>query len=604
MEREIKKLSNYPVTVTSAVFLDNTSKSLQQAIDDGSLTEDLKQYSSKLITYKGEFDPTLNANDYNDGDFWIYKGDSYTINAAVIFYNDIVYVKKTRINKRVDGEWIAADGNIFQSIHRKQECGTSMKQKYDIIIVGAGAGGIGAAYALKDSGYRVALIERNDRLGGTHCHTTGLLIANPVGNWYKNICQQAYDQGYMEFYKFGSNPQLVGEGTNFERGWRGSFFCDPKNIINNYQGNHININGVWFSKKYKSDLEGSIDIFKNHEVRKVNSDGTKIYEIVAVNLLNSKEKIFIADWFIDASADAILATKNEKLVWGEDYYSGTDGYARFLESTYGSNEEPDPYAINTVEPCIYRYSNGIQSNLEYTGDMKLKKYSEINTWKGNYDWEPPNGHIKISSASYSTHMNTKDFLTKSNEYNLADGYDRARYLCNQNAISNPFTDASRFVGCPDMLAIRESFRYSCDKTVDQTYLTKQITSSNIEAEKIMALSTWYVDIHNQSYYCISNIANGIPYESMIPKFYTNVLVASRCYGSSHLALSSIRLVKSMLDLGYSAGKAMIDILDNNKIDVRDADTIAIQTATGIKDSMEELETYFYVDTVDYTTATN
>ena len=79
MKKEIKNLSFYPATVTSGVFLDNTSKSLQQAIDDGDIggnTDNLKSYSSKLVNYKGDFDVTLNPNNYNEGDFWIYKGDS------------------------------------------------------------------------------------------------------------------------------------------------------------------------------------------------------------------------------------------------------------------------------------------------------------------------------------------------------------------------------------------------------------------------------------------------------------------------------------------------------------------------------------------------
>ena len=57
MKKKVKNLEHYPATVTSGVFLDNSSKTLQEAIDDGSLTDDIKQYSSKLITYKGEFDP-------------------------------------------------------------------------------------------------------------------------------------------------------------------------------------------------------------------------------------------------------------------------------------------------------------------------------------------------------------------------------------------------------------------------------------------------------------------------------------------------------------------------------------------------------------------
>ena len=155
-----------------------------------------------------------------------------------------------------------------------------------------------------------------------------------------------------------------------------------------------------------------------------------------------------------------------------------------------------------------------------------------------------------------------------------------------------------------MLAIREKYRVACEKTVDQNYLTKQITSSNYATEHIIGLSTWYVDIHNQSYSCVSNIANGVPYEALIPKCYKNVLCGSRCYGSSHIGLSSVRLVKTMLDLGHSAGVAIKQLLDNNtRGDVRTVDVAQVQTEIGIADIITELETYFYGSTVESTLAT-
>ena len=152
-----------------------------------------------------------------------------------------------------------------------------------------------------------------------------------------------------------------------------------------------------------------------------------------------------------------------------------------------------------------------------------------------------------------------------------------------------------------MLAIREKYRVACEKTVDQTSLATQITSSNYVDEHTIALSTWYVDIHNQSYYCVSNIANGVPYEALIPKCYTNVLCGSRCYGASHIGLSSVRLVKTMMDLGHSAGIAIKQLLDsNNRVDVRNVDVAQVQSEIGIADVIAELETYFYGDTVTYT----
>ena len=50
---------------------------------------------------------------------------------------------------------------------------------------------------------------------------------------------------------------------------------------------------------------------------------------------------------------------------------------------------------------------------------------------------------------------------------------------------------------------------------------------------------------------------GIPYGCLIPVNTNNVLVACRGAGFSHIAASSCRLSKSMLQLGYAAGTAAI-----------------------------------------------
>ena len=42
---------------------------------------------------------------------------------------------------------------------------------YDVIIVGGGPAGIGAAYAAAGCGAKTVLLERNGRLGGTAVHS-------------------------------------------------------------------------------------------------------------------------------------------------------------------------------------------------------------------------------------------------------------------------------------------------------------------------------------------------------------------------------------------------------------------------------------------------
>lgn len=567
-----------------------------QPIPSETVEKIYQQYSGKLKTYKGDFPSNANAksaSEYNVGDWWIYTGESKTLNCATVFNGDIVYVEETTINTNGG----TAVGKIYRSIRVPKACYTQKAVKYDVIIVGGGAGGIGCAYAMKDSGLRVALIERQDTLGGTHCTNVGLLIANPVGDWYKALCETAYNSGYLDLRSGSSVPyKEVGEGTTFEKRWRANLFTDPKNVINGYSGNHVNINGVYMANKYKTDLEETIDIFTNHEVVAAKSDDGTLYEIETIDRETGERDVFCADFFVDCSADAVLATKNASLTAQTDYYSGTDGYARFEETVYKTTDAPDIYDINTVEALMYTYSHSISTGLESLSVIKYKNYSEITQQKPNYTWQPPKGNINAISASDSTKMSGKALLTKSMDWNEADGYDRAKCVFYK---TGTYAAGNRFTGTPKMLAIRESWRYATDVAFDQSKLGIQITSANIESNKTMALSTWYTDFHNSSISAVSNIANGIPYEAMIPQCYNNVLVASRCYGASHLALASARLVKCMLDLGYSAGKAMIQCVDEGLSDVRNVDVADVQNASGILNTIAEIEEYFYGNTVDY-----
>ena len=49
---------------------------------------------------------------------------------------------------------------------------TTLPSEIDVAIVGAGAAGLGAAHALKDSGLSVIVLEARDRVGG-RAYTNG-----------------------------------------------------------------------------------------------------------------------------------------------------------------------------------------------------------------------------------------------------------------------------------------------------------------------------------------------------------------------------------------------------------------------------------------------
>lgn len=599
MKSKVKKLSYYPATIATGVYVDNSNVTLQDLIKSGELEtiaiEKLQAYSTKLLKYKGEFDYNKYSetkSNANVGDFWLYKDSTIVeFDGSIAYKNNIVYLDSDGYLKTI---FIPLTNDI------------TPQKKYDVCIIGGGAGGIGAAYALKDSGLRVCLVEKLDTLGGTHCNGVGMLIASPVCDWYKPVVKEAYANGTMEFYNNKTSDHSgakVGSGDEFDKLWRASQFGDPKNVINNFTGNHIKINDGWFSDKYFDDLNKTIDILINHELKKTNSTNRKVESITVKNTLNGKEFDIFADYFIDCSGDGVLFTSDTNLTLDTDYYVGTDGRARFNETVYPSGYVPDHYGINTVEPAILitGVNYAVASHSLLPNRQHYKKFpNDGMVQKANFGYSFPHPTFKntLNSVSWSwgTKMNLQDFIEKSVPYNEADGYDRAYALYCINGV--PATNISTFGGIRKLLAIREKFRIACESTVTQNSLLTKIDSSNYQSEHTIALSTWYVDIHNQTYSCPSNIPNGVPYEALIPKCYTNSLVACRAYGASHIGLSSIRLVKTMMDLGHSAGIAIKQLCySDTRGDVRTVDVAAVQNEISILNVINDLEANFFGDTV-------
>ena len=62
--------------------------------------------------------------------------------------------------------------------------------KFDVIIVGAGLAGLGAAYKLAGSGLEVLVLERGDYPGAKNM-TGGRLYLNPIRNLFPDLFENA-----------------------------------------------------------------------------------------------------------------------------------------------------------------------------------------------------------------------------------------------------------------------------------------------------------------------------------------------------------------------------------------------------------------------------
>lgn len=606
--------------------------------DTHSLSKDDEEHIRSLYPYLGDFcgtferlinikksgwysdlsDPSKATSDFEytdilqngkDGDWYIYHSPSdMKIKNGEVTDGDIIYRKSS---------------TVFLPLENPIKYGnwkTIAQSSYDIVIVGGGAGGIGAAYALRNSGHKVLLVDKMPGLGGTHTQA-GLtsLIGSPVGDWFKPLCQAARLQGGMRFKTFVNNYDYsaFGQDTNFDNVWAASSATVPNGGMNVMMW----FNRNWLTKRYHDDLTaGGIEIrYQRKFLRHNDVDGT-ITSLVFQNLNTGAEEKVFAKFVIDCTGDVYVGRYNRTL--NTDYYLGTDPYSRFNESAGVNITTGDPYGINTVE-ILYRYAShhdgAVWSNFypfpntdDYAdndddfptisgvtsgtnailaiqmfadpGDATSCPTSNESSYPYVYTTISPDRYCGITKEMY---IDNGEEAT----HEIADRYARAHYKVAKK------TASTYYMGSFPLLAIRESYRMKCEYMCTQTDVEDTITSENYAEKQIVALSSWYADIHGTTSVAVGAInntsKNGIPYLAMVPTSYKNLLIACRGYGASHIALSGMRLIKCMMGLGRAAGFAAKQCVDDGLLDVRDVDVSEVQSDAGVGDLIEYLEDVVY-----------
>ena len=320
-----------------------------------------------------------------------------------------------------------------------------------------------------------------------------------------------------------------------------------------------------------------------------NVEGDKISGVKVRNLDTGNIFEIYAEYFVDCTADGCLCRSGKTL--GVDYFIGTDSKNLYNESAYPNGYIGEKYKINTVEGG-YRitqdsYLPGDKRRVE--DRTKWKEFSDItNEINGGAINSPKEYHSTIST-SMGNSIDPKIFIDKGNDYAHSYAYYRTKAHFKKLGRVDVYAEQCK------MLGIRESYRIKCDRMLTQTDCETKATSLNLASNHTIALSSWWVDIHNDSTLqnkINNSFMNGIPYESLIPSAFKNVLVGSRCLGVSHIAQASFRLTKTMMSIGYACGFALTQCLSNWYDDVRSVDIPKLQSDIGISDVMEEIETYF------------
>lgn len=427
------------------------------------------------------------------------------------------------------------------------------EKKYDACIIGGGASGVACAYALKCSGLKVALIEKNHYLGGTH--TVGYvssLVPAPAPLFLKDVTYEQIKKGQAIISNGEHDPLTVEESLALD--WKRTYYHNPNSYC-------CIFNPVPLALKYYEDLSPFIDVYLNEELVNATSNSVGF-----VNYIETDKHIFYAKQFIDCTANDVLLRKI-----GADVYYGGDSKTRY-QSEYGFTEPngaDDNYDFCNATTLVYRIARGTEDLSNITAEY----YNNAAYWYYNSD---PN-KIYFNSINYVSGANSGINIINNGvdaEYNRLKGEMIKHWktlkigkLLPEGMLPHLSTKY-KFDGVAPMLGIRESYRAKCERMLGENAMYTKVSKENIKSpeshlDKIIAVGGYIADLLNDPQIsddaatAISqNIKEfGVPYGCLIPKGWNNVLVASRGAGFSHITASSFRLTRHMMQIGWVAGHA-------------------------------------------------
>ena len=439
-------------------------------------------------------------------------------------------------------------------------------KKYDVVVVGGGSGGIGAAISSGRAGLRVLLIEKNDELGGTavvagvNCWEPGAggtgipfdiyrrmkKIPNGVGIYRSNRHFSWHLQGEPGFYPGGENTldSSLKYIDSLRRYVDPGFYSFSEEQKITFRRNICH--GVIFRPEIYIDVvkemmaELSIEIRLKTTFTTVDLEDQKIK-----SLMLSDGSQVQASVFIDSTGNIYLAQAS-----GCEVMIGQESTNQFSEP--GAPEE----AMNLLNGATLLYA--ITPIVNPTIEPLLEDIPERCWWQDQFPKavfnQYPNNDININMLPTISGEEVKNG-DPDNVYSEC----KKRVLAHWHHIqvTTPEYQYYKMKRIFPMLGVREGPRLKGKYVLTEIDLLAGISKQ--VHDDVIALADHAMDTHgaetNRSGCSELFSPYGIPYRCLLPANVSNLLIACRGASFSSLAASSCRLSRTMIQLGQAAGTA-------------------------------------------------
>ncbi|GGC14790.1 hypothetical protein GCM10011386_03160 [Parapedobacter defluvii] len=441
----------------------------------------------------------------------------------------------------------------------------------DLVIVGAGSGGVAAAIAAGRLGITVLLVEKqhglggNASLGGVNVWEMGVGGTGIPFEIYKRLKTKANGVGIYRFnihrkwqQKRGEQPLHPGAELTIDPSLR---YVDTllrhgsETGIDNEAFVRANWHGVPFDPNaYQEVLRELLAESGYISVRL----GTTFNRIISGNdgRLHAVEledgTLVYARYFIDATDNAYLCeAAGAQLCMGQE-----------SREVYGEPDAPlqPTQQLNGVS-LIYRIGKAGEAEEEEMPTLaaELATLPDQCWWAADFPLasivQYPNGDLNVNMLPT---MEGAEFAGLAS-YEIAYAECRKRVLAHFRYIRETYPPYRNYVikWLAPRLGVREGRRIIAAYQLTQHDLLKGLAGQ--DHPDIIAIADHPMDTHGSTTGragCVElDQPYGIPFRSLIPKGFRNLLIASRAAGFSSLAASSCRLTRTMMQLGQAAGSA-------------------------------------------------
>ncbi|MEK3699816.1 FAD-dependent oxidoreductase [Paenibacillus sp. FSL R10-2199] len=403
---------------------------------------------------------------------------------------------------------------------------------FELVVVGAGVGGISAALAAARLFRRVLLIEAGPEVGGTGVFSSVSLICNFRDSMGRPVTSGIHRELFPAAYTHYNEQRVPTYDEQF--------------LKSTYQ--------------QLLEAEPTLTVWTGCSVNEVDVEKGRIQRL---HLQGNQAGTVAAEVFLDATADGNLSA-----MAGMQYEIGREGDGKLQSATATFRVSGfDPMKLKNPDIQTWPAIHSLRLELlPYYQELK-DKGETANPRQSITCFPYPDGKSLLFNST--SVLGVDPTRPDSVRLGMEEGTRQANELFGAICRHPAFRQARLDYIAP-RLGVREGRRIT-----GEYVLTADDCLNNRHFGDMIAACAYSLDIHSpdggatrleripgDGYY-------HIPYRSLIPVGCSNLLLASRCISGTHEAHSSYRIMASVSAIGEAAGVAASLAVIQGKADVRE-----------------------------------